>query len=567
MSQDFNPEFGQSENFQIKNLYYRLPRTESRGRDNRNTQENDYEKCELKFQAMVESNQDNIAPNVSFQDVLDALLPNGRQAAFYVSRASLDFRHDYECRNTRCTLGENRSMCAMLHECPPVLLLRTPCDTPSLETLFPGYKTIALRVQLRECPQRGCVLEIQDVIWAPKRDKMPFEEEIEVEVHLDSMGNRRPRNLFQTDFLLKLPVISRATQDQLEKYDNYLIWSTRLSQAQKGGLRYTSYEVDEEKKEVTFEVLSESQETYRSQQIRRNAEDIEIVPIDASSDPWNLKFKEQTGRSPRRKRNISMGECLKVNVPQPKNARKYDECPWKEPIGTTIIFELTEKQIEKIHQNNLFPEEGFLCKSTQGTETLNKRLRRGIDQMGRVGAEGTPWLAYYLNEIKNAQIPTQEEMAQPIEFFNKDLNEDQKRAVEVAIRAPEIALIQGPPGTGKTTVAGEITRQCVAKQQRVLVVSQSGAAVDNMLDRLPLSPELRVYRITKKQQEQREKDEPSRYSKEKVVETFCKSLQIGPKQRLDNWKTLEDQVTQISLFEGTLQGIQSRINVELNRLR
>ena len=211
MSQDFNPEFGQSENFQIKNLYYRLPRTESRGRDNRNTQENDYEKCELKFQAMVESNQDNIAPNVSFQDVLDALLPNGRQAAFYVSRASLDFRHDYECRNTRCTLGENRSMCAMLHECPPVLLLRTPCDTPSLETLFPGNKTIALRVQLRECPQRGCVLEIQDAIWAPKRDKMPFEEEIEVEVHLDGMGNRRPRNLFQTDFLLKLPHGSRSS--------------------------------------------------------------------------------------------------------------------------------------------------------------------------------------------------------------------------------------------------------------------------------------------------------------------------------------------------------------------
>lgn len=37
-------------------------------------------------------------------------------------------------------------------------------------------------------------------------------------------------------------------------------------------------------------------------------------------------------------------------------------------------------------------------------------------------------------------------------FEGREFNEDQRKAIEVAINTPDIALILGPPGTGKTTV-------------------------------------------------------------------------------------------------------------------
>ena len=45
------------------------------------------------------------------------------------------------------------------------------------------------------------------------------------------------------------------------------------------------------------------------------------------------------------------------------------------------------------------------------------------------------------------------------ELFPKyDPTENQKRAIEVALNTPDIALIQGPPGTGKTTVITAILK-------------------------------------------------------------------------------------------------------------
>lgn len=41
-------------------------------------------------------------------------------------------------------------------------------------------------------------------------------------------------------------------------------------------------------------------------------------------------------------------------------------------------------------------------------------------------------------------------------IFKNDLTENQKKAIEIALNTPDIAIIQGPPGTGKTTVINAI---------------------------------------------------------------------------------------------------------------
>ncbi|WP_158657037.1 AAA domain-containing protein [Helicobacter aurati] len=50
----------------------------------------------------------------------------------------------------------------------------------------------------------------------------------------------------------------------------------------------------------------------------------------------------------------------------------------------------------------------------------------------------------------------------------------------------DILLIQGPPGTGKTTTIVEIVQRYLKanKRDKILVVSQSNQAVDNVLEKI-----------------------------------------------------------------------------------
>jgi superfamily I DNA and/or RNA helicase len=64
------------------------------------------------------------------------------------------------------------------------------------------------------------------------------------------------------------------------------------------------------------------------------------------------------------------------------------------------------------------------------------------------------------------------------------LNAEQLRAVELAERAQDLALVHGPPGTGKTTVLVEIIRRAAARKIPVLACAPSNLAVDNLVERL-----------------------------------------------------------------------------------
>jgi len=67
------------------------------------------------------------------------------------------------------------------------------------------------------------------------------------------------------------------------------------------------------------------------------------------------------------------------------------------------------------------------------------------------------------------------------------LNAEQVRAVELAERALDLALVHGPPGTGKTTVLVEIVRRAAARKIAVLACAPSNLAVDNLVERLAVA--------------------------------------------------------------------------------
>lgn len=64
------------------------------------------------------------------------------------------------------------------------------------------------------------------------------------------------------------------------------------------------------------------------------------------------------------------------------------------------------------------------------------------------------------------------------------LNPSQRAAVDLCLRARDVALVHGPPGTGKTRTLCEVVCQLVRRGQRVLVTAASHAAVDNLAERV-----------------------------------------------------------------------------------
>ena len=104
-----------------------------------------------------------------------------------------------------------------------------------------------------------------------------------------------------------------------------------------------------------------------------------------------------------------------------------------------------------------------------------------------------------LNVEEPEEIPT---IFEP-KFIAQKLNPSQQQAVKKALNSENIGLIQGPPGTGKTKVIKEIIGQVVTKSiktadsPRILIVSQSHTAVDNILEGLDstISDDLEIVRI------------------------------------------------------------------------
>lgn len=107
--------------------------------------------------------------------------------------------------------------------------------------------------------------------------------------------------------------------------------------------------------------------------------------------------------------------------------------------------------------------------------------------------------------ILNIEEPTSVTMISNFHPIDIDLNPSQIQAVKKALESENISLIQGPPGTGKTSVIKEIVAQIILMVEhrseipKILIVSQSHTAVDNILEDLDVvvSNKINIIRIGK----------------------------------------------------------------------
>lgn len=107
-------------------------------------------------------------------------------------------------------------------------------------------------------------------------------------------------------------------------------------------------------------------------------------------------------------------------------------------------------------------------------------------------------------------------------IFKYEPTETQKKAIDIALNTPDIAIIQGPPGTGKTTVITAIIERlnelCNKHEKvngQVLITSFQHDAVRNVIERLKINslPTIKFG----KQEHAVEED----LTREKVIEEWC----------------------------------------------
>ncbi|KAA3670366.1 uncharacterized protein DEA37_0014621, partial [Paragonimus westermani] len=77
----------------------------------------------------------------------------------------------------------------------------------------------------------------------------------------------------------------------------------------------------------------------------------------------------------------------------------------------------------------------------------------------------------------------------------KHLNTCQRTAILRVLMAKHYVLIKGYPGTGKTETLSSLVRVLARLQKKVLVVTHTHSAVDNLLTRLIKCGEKRVLRL------------------------------------------------------------------------
>jgi predicted DNA helicase len=152
--------------------------------------------------------------------------------------------------------------------------------------------------------------------------------------------------------------------------------------------------------------------------------------------------------------------------------------------GNTIVIKASNHQ----RKNQTIPRKGQFCVDYRKEISQYRKQDQALDEFRREETNNN-------RNLKGVFIGLEEPTAfytgRKVQFYNKKLDATQQKAVTKILSAQDIALIQGPPGTGKTNVLVEVIRQLLKFNrlnpllaQKILIVSQSHAAVDKILEDL-----------------------------------------------------------------------------------
>lgn len=402
--------------------------------------------------------------------------------------------------------------------------------------------------------------------------------------------------------------LTEYTGEKLEEWKEYLKWKEELAKRQIFGCKYYKITFDEDKKRLIFWLVCENKEYFQAFR-KYLGRDIQVFDNHYSSDKWRFKFSGDGNNKRQRYNSIEVGRFrgvvseyyLKENKEEDnqeeddtsveaqnlyfEDENYYDEeldynddqedgeeteqdirQVFENPYIVEAAYELNRSDLDEINHRNLdedgftqyvydhvlgnYHSNGFLALSAVGEFVLINRFLQAINQLERDECY-SPNLAMWLFDVTRARLPEDEPDIVIDKWLNKKIekNENQKLAVYKMLAAPDLCLIQGPPGTGKTTVIAEAIYQFVRDGNRVLVASQSNDAVDNALERLVDTPEIRAIRLGQKGRRRKNEDTGAgKFSEDETLRYYYNALsQQVSRTWLNMWDELERIDTEYDL--------------------
>ena len=441
-------------------------------------------------------------------------------------------------------------------------IVRPSADRPIFDEIFPSDYILSFKCRRQFCPHlpNGSVLQISKFIIEKKNERKSFEISVNAALVLKDkyyQTSEKKENIINADFLRALPEPAEILKNKLKEWEDYIDWRMRLIEFKDMGIRYISREIDTEENTVIFTVIAENENKFKRNQFWKREKSIFVRDFTYSSDPWSYKPPEQDQKTERMALRINLGDFIKMNGAEAYRNFIPHNCPWKNPYIASLYFSLPDNTSKETRQHKI-PENGFISFNS-GDMALIRRMKRRIADFKEGSIAVAARLSSYLFDItkaRNAETDNAE-----IEFFHKNLNEDQKNAVKTMLAAPEIALVQGPPGTGKTTVIAEAVLQFLRQGKRVLLSSQSFAAVENALERIEKSSLAKIITFRKTWKED---DEDDQY---KYFMQFIDSLGEPARKIIMPQKTRQQHIPLISEHISNIenqQNIISRVNADKN---
>lgn len=525
------------------------------------------------------------------QNILDGVFTEGFQKQMYIRNLTFTHKNGYDIK----VLGIRPE--------------RTPGDF--LEDYLPNNVSLLFKGHIAGKEFRvDSVYEVMDT------------EQLDFEVDVNATPYRTPDKIrmnFLYDILANAGSLTQYTEEKLEEWNQYLDWKKELANRQIYGCKFFKIGFDENKMRLNFWLVFENQDIFKAFK-KYLSRDIQVFDNSYSKDPWHFDFAGDMNNTRQRFRSIELGRYRGiVSEYYLKNNRNeiidsdstenhfFDDDisinddeenendvsieniynAYSNPYIVQVAYELNHKDRDEIKQLNLNDEEaiqyiynnilgnyykdGFLALSAIGDFVLIKRFQIAIEQLKK-DESYSPNLAMWLFNVKRARIP--EEIDIKIDkWLNPRIenNENQKEAVRKMISAPDLCLIQGPPGTGKTTVIAEAIYQFVRRGDRVLVASQSNDAVDNALERLVESPDIRAIRLGQKGKRKRRVDDKitNKFGEDEALKYYYNALsnQLS-KKWIDLWDSMESDgiqydidIRDASLFQQDLASLNQELTV------
>lgn len=423
-------------------------------------------------------------------------------------------------------------------------------------------------------------------------------ELLDFEVDVTATPYRTPERIhanFLYEILDDADSLTEYTGEKLEEWKEYLAWKRELASRQIYGCKYFKVGFDEEKKKLIFWLVFKNQDEFKSFKKYLNR-DIQVFDNNYSKNKWYFDFIGDTNNRKKRVNSIDLGryrgivneyylkdntECFEdeyednyditeeelMNGDYEEEEDNDDENNlerniynlFENPYIVQVAYDLNSHDLDEINQRSLKDEEivdyvynnvlgnyykdGFLALSAIGDFVLIRRFQQAIEQLEKDECY-SPNLAMWLFDVRNARTPEEDNDESIDKWLNPRIekNENQKEAVYKMLAAPDLCLIQGPPGTGKTTVIAEAIYQFVRRGNRVLIASQSNDAVDNALERLIDSPEIRAIRLGQKGRRKRKSEDlnSGKFAEDEALKYYYRALSAQvSKNWLNLWVSLE----------------------------